>query len=117
MKGRRRILLILIVQGIVAVYTLASAMGKFAADHDFLSVPFLLLYGAEIALLGLYAILWQQVIRRVELSVAYANRAVALLWSMVWAVAFFGEKLTPGNIAGIAVVLIGTMVVNSDELQ
>ena len=54
----------------------------------------LLLYGAEIGVLGIYALCWQQVIKRVELSVAYANRAMALLWSLLWAVLLFGEQIT-----------------------
>ena len=37
----------------------------------------MLLYGAEIGVLGIYALCWQQVIKRVELSVAYANRAAS----------------------------------------
>ena len=116
MADKKKITLqsILILQGIVAIYTLASAMGKFASAHDFLSAGFILLYGAEMALLGVYAILWQQMIKRFDLSVAYANRSVALLWSMVWAVAFFGERLTVANLIGVVIVMIGTMVVNSD---
>lgn len=105
---------ILILQAVVAIYSLAGAMGKFASAYDFLSVGFISLYGMEIVLLGVYAILWQQIIKRFDLSIAYANRAAALLWSMVWAVAFFGEKLSGKNLLGVVIVMIGTMVVNSD---
>ena len=76
---------------------------------------FLLLYGAEIGVLGVYAVLWQQVIRKVELSVAYANRAVALLWSLLWAVFLFGEKITGAQLLGIALVIIGTAVINGGK--
>ncbi len=105
---------VLALQGIVAIYSLAGAAGKVASAYNFLSPGFILFYGMEILLLGLYAILWQQIIKRFDLSVAYANRAVALLWSMLWAVAFFHEKLTPANMLGILIVMAGTMVVNSD---
>ena len=73
------------------------------------------LYGAEIGVLGVYAVLWQQVIRKVELSVAYANRAVALLWSLLWAVFLFGEKITAAQLLGIALVIIGTAVINGGK--
>lgn len=84
---------ILILQAVVAIYSLAGAMGKFASAYDFLSVGFISLYGMEIVLLGVYAILWQQIIKRFDLSIAYANRAAALLWSMVWAVALFWREI------------------------
>ena len=69
----------------------------------------------EIVILGVYALLWQQIIKRFDLSVAYANRSIALLWSMLWAVVFFHETVTIQNAIGAAVVIAGTIVVNTDE--
>lgn len=107
----------LILQVVVIVYTASSVLGKLAAvsAEGENGWGFLLLYGAEIGVLGIYAVLWQQVIRRVELSVAYANRAVALLWSLLWAVFLFGEKITPAQLLGIALVMIGTAVINGGK--
>lgn len=107
----------LILQAVVIVYTASSVLGKLAAvsAEGENGWGFLLLYGAEIGVLGIYAVLWQQVIRRVELSVAYANRAVALLWSLLWAVFLFGEKITPAQLLGIALVMIGTAVINGGK--
>lgn len=107
----------LILQAVVIVYTASSVLGKLAAvsAEGENGWGFLFLYGAEIGVLGIYAVLWQQVIRRVELSVAYANRAVALLWSFLWAVFLFGEKITPAQLLGIALVMIGTAVINGGK--
>ena len=63
----------------------------------------------------MYAILWQQIIKRFDLSVAYANRSIALLWSMIWAIILFHEKLTALNIIGAVIIIIGTMIVNGDR--
>ena len=52
----------------------------------------------EIIILGIYALIWQQLIKRIDLSIAYANRSMAILWSMIWAVIFFGEIITIKNI-------------------
>lgn len=101
------------IQGIVVIYTMAGVAGKIASNYSFLSWRFILLYGAEIALLGIYAILWQQIIKRFDLSVAYANRSVALLWSMIWAAFLFHETVTLKNVIGAAIVMMGTMIVNS----
>lgn len=106
---------ILLLQVVVIIYTISSVIAKFASNHEFLSTNFILLYGLEILSLGLYAVLWQQIIKRFELSIAYANRALGLLWSMIWAVLFFNNTITPKNIIGVLIVIVGTIIVNLDN--
>ena len=106
---------ILLLQCVVLLYTTSGIFAKLASSKGFLSFGFILFYGAEIFVLGIYAILWQQIIKRTELSLAYANRAIALLWSMLWAVLFFEETITTKNIIGVIIVIIGTMIVNSEH--
>lgn len=105
---------ILLLQAIVVIYTLSGVAGKFASGYGFLSLGFVLCYGIEIMILGVYAILWQQIIKKFDLSVAYANRSVALLWSMIWAVLLFHETVTVKNLIGVAIVIAGTMIVNGE---
>ena len=66
-------------------------------------------------ILGVYALLWQQMIKKFELSVAYTNRAMALLWSMLWAVVLFHDRVTMKNVIGVALVIVGTLIVNGGE--
>ena len=105
---------ILLLQATIAVYTLSGVASKFAAGYEFPSLGFIGCYGVELMILGLYAIAWQQIIKRIDLSVAYANRSVALLWSMVWAALIFHETITIKNILGVLVVIAGTMLVNGE---
>lgn len=106
---------ILILQIVVVIYTLSSVVAKFATGKELFSFSFFLFYGLEIVILGVYAILWQQMIKKFDLSVAYANRAMALLWSAIWAVVLFHEKLDGKQIAGILLVVLGTVIVNTDN--
>ena len=106
--------LILALQLVVMLYTLSSVAAKLASGQAALSLPFFIYYGVEILILGIYAIAWQQIIKRCDLSVAYANRSMAILWSLVWTVIFFHESLTVKNIIGVLIVFAGTMIVNSD---
>ena len=106
--------LILALQLVVMLYTLSSVAAKMASGQAFLSLPFIVYYGVEILILGFYAIAWQQIIKRCDLSEAYANRSMAILWSLVWTVIFFHEALTVKNIIGVLIVFAGTMIVNSD---
>lgn len=105
---------IILLQLIVIIYTINSIIGKLSAGEEFMSMRFILFYVAEVGVLGIYALLWQQMIRRFDLSIAYANRAMALIWSAVWAVVIFHESLSIKNIIGILLVIAGTVVVNTE---
>ena len=111
-KKKLTILSVMFIQGAVIVYTMAGVCSKLAGGYDFLAPGFILFYVAQIGVLGIYAILWQQIIKRVDLSVAYVNRSLAILWSMIWAVLFFGEGITVKNVIGVVLVLAGTILVN-----
>ena len=89
------------------VYTVSGIVSKLAAGKDFLSIPFLLLYGVEVLLLAFYAIGWQQFIKRMPLSAAYANKAVTVVWGCIWGILVFHEQLTPGKAIGALLVLCG----------
>ena len=106
---------IIILQVIIMIYTLSTVAAKFASNEEFLSGKFILFYGIEIVILGVYAILWQQIIKKFDISIAYANKAMSLLWSVVWAIVFFKEDITVKNVIGIIIVIIGTLIVNSED--
>lgn len=105
---------ILFLQLVIMLYSGSSIAAKFAAAQEVFSFRFCLFYGIEIMILGIYAILWQQIIKRFELSVAYANRAMVLVWSLLWAVFIFRDEITVQNMIGILLVITGTLVLNLD---
>ncbi|SFT33684.1 EamA-like transporter family protein [Lachnospiraceae bacterium XBD2001] len=92
------------------VYSMSGICSKMAAGQKFLSLPFLLLYGMVIALLGFYAICWQQILKRIPLTTAFANKAVTVVWGLVWGVLIFHEYITVGKIVGILFVVMGIVV-------
>lgn len=105
---------VLLLQGVVIIYTISSVMSKLASSNKESVIKFLFFFGMEFVLLGIYAILWQQMIKRFELSVAYANRSMSVLWSIVWAVIFFHDTITVKNIVGVILVIAGTIIINTD---
>lgn len=111
---RAKIKNIALLQGVVVIYTFSGIMSKNASANGDNPVKFLLFFGLEFLLLAVYAVLWQQVIKRFELSVAYANRSMAVLWSMLWAVLVFHDKITVKNIIGVLLVTAGTVIINTD---
>lgn len=108
---------ILLLQVIIIIYTISSVMAKLASSSAEEPFRMLVFLGLEFVILAIYAVLWQQMIKRFELSVAYANRAMAILWSMIWAVIFFHDEITFRNVLGVLIVLLGMVIVNLDARE
>ena len=113
-KKKIGILFIIFMQLSVIIYTMSGVCGKLASKYEVMSMGFIGMYVLDVAILGIYAILWQQIIKRIDLSIAYANKGTSLLWSLVWSLVFFheGDSLTINNIIGILVVMVGIVLVN-----
>ena len=107
---------ILLLQAIIVIYTVSGIMAKFASAGETFE-KIILFFGLDLLLLGVYAILWQQMIKIFDLSVAYANRAMALLWSAVWARIIFGEHVSLKQMLGIVLVIIGTVIINTEKQE
>ena len=105
---------IIMLQGVVIIYTISGIMSKNASAHSGEPAKFLFFVGMDFFFLGVYAILWQQLIKRFELSAAYANRSMAILWSMIWATLFFHDDITVKNIFGALLIVAGTLIINTD---
>lgn len=104
----------------LALYSLSSVCSKLAAGYSFMSWGFICFYGAMVAILGIYAIGWQQVIKRMPLTTAYANKAVTLVWGLVWGLLLFHEQVTLAKALGCAIVLAGVVLfslADGDEAQ
>lgn len=95
---------------LLGIYALSDVCSKYAAGVGFPDVAFFLFYGLMLAFLGIYALGWQQVIKRMPLSSAFANRAVTIVWGIFWGAMLFGEDVTPGKLAGAAIIMAGIVL-------
>lgn len=81
-----------------------------------MSFKFILFYGLVLLDMAVYAVLWQQILKKIPLSAAFSNKAVTIIWGMLWGFILFGEKISPNNIIGAVIVLCGVcLVVSGDE--
>ena len=87
-----------------------TVLSKLAAGEEFLSLRFCLFFGGEFVLLGIYAIGWQQILKRLPLTVAYTNKAVTLVWSMVFGVLLFHEQIQLKQVIGCALAVAGVLL-------
>ena len=97
---------------LLMVYSLSGVLSKLAADVDFFSFEFCTLYVGILFLLGLYALGWQQVLKRLPLTTAFSNKAVTIVWGIIWGFVFFAESVTIPEVIG-ALMIIGGVVLYS----
>lgn len=101
---------------LLAVYSLSGVCSKMAAQNEFLSFWWLFWYALVILNLGVYAIVWQQIIKHLPLNTAYANKAVTIAWGILWGALFFHETIKWNMIVGALIVIVGVIVVvRADE--
>ena len=98
-------------------FSLGGIFSKLASKQSFLSLEFILCYGALLFIMFVYAIGWQQIIKRLPLTTAYANRAVTIVWGIIWGLLIFNEKLNVGKVIGAVIVIAGVLlyVTESEE--
>jgi len=101
---------------IIAVYSLAGVCMKKASGTQIASLPFFAWYAGALFLLFVYAIVWQQVLKRLTLTTAFANRGITLVWGMLWGALLFAETISIWMILGAVIVFVGILlVVSADE--
>lgn len=107
---KKRGLTLLALHLLLLLYSLSGFFSKTASAEPFLSWEFILLYGGMMLIMVIYAFGWQQVIKRLPLTTAFANKAVTVAWGIVWGTLFFGEKITPGKLVGAAMIVAGVVL-------
>lgn len=63
---------------------------------------------------GIYAIFWQQNLKHFDVNIAYAHRSVYNIWSLLWSVLIFSEKISIGNILGTLLIIAGIWLMQSE---
>ena len=105
------LLTMFLIQIAILIYSLSSVFSKLASAEVFLSFRYLFFTGMIVACLGVYAILWQQILKRTKLSSAFAFKGLTLVWNIALGYFLFKEGISVKNMIGAFVVLIGIFIV------
>lgn len=114
-NGKTQWRLYLALHILMLVYSMAPVCVKMAGRQPTFSFYFFLFYGLSVVILAVYALFWQQIIKRMLLTTAYANKAVTVVWGLVWGAVIFGEGVTLKKVIGIAIVLAGVVLYSLTE--
>ena len=102
---------------LLLVYATACIFSKKAAGTSFGSGRFFLFYGLNLLLLAVYAVGWQQVLKRIPLTGAYAHKSVTVIWGVVFGVLLFHETLSIRQIAGVVLVIVGIVLYSLSDRE
>jgi len=89
----------------------AAVLAKLAGNHGLLSMTAVILYGSSFLLMGVYAVTWQVVLKRLPLTVAYTNKAVSIILGMLWGALLFNETISWRMVVGAMCIILGVILV------
>lgn len=95
------------------IYSGSSICAKYASRQDTM-LKILVFMVLEIMCLGIYAIIWQQILRYFSLVTAMASKGIVVIFNLIWSVMLFSETVTLYNLIGASVIILGIWVVSTD---
>jgi len=110
--SKKKILNLIYLHLIFFFYSIISIFSKIASQYSFFSKEFFFYYAIMLFMLAIYSLIWQQIIKKFKISVAYSHKAVVLCWTLIWAVIIFKETITVNNLIGSIVIIFGIYIVN-----
>ena len=113
----KKIISFIILQIALFVLSIGAICSKMAGRQEFLSNRFIMYYGLLLLILLIYAIIWQQVLKNLSLTVAYASKGVGIIYGMMWGALVFKETITWNMILGAILVLTGVYFFIFSEMK
>lgn len=99
----------------VAIYSLSGFFSKLGSGYEFLSFPYICSLCGVILILGIYAILWQIILKMIPLSQAYPFRSLSIVFGLAIAYFVFNETITICNLLGSVLVVVGLLLVTTSK--
>ena len=96
--------------GVNLIYACTYICTKMASRQDILSWSYLVWIAGAICVMGVYAVLWQQLIMRMSLSTAYMFKGTSLIFVLLISALLFGEAITINNVIGSAIIISGIVL-------
>lgn len=81
---------------------------KLSSSED--GMLMLVYLACAIVILGVYACLWQQVLKHIPLTTAFMFKSVTVIYGVLFAHILFMEEITNNNIVGAAMIVAGIVV-------
>ena len=106
----RKWVVYIVLIGINMLYACVSIFTKYASQQEFMSWNYMVGLIGAVGVMGLYAVLWQQILKRIDLSLAYMFKGTSLIFVMLLAYILLGEQITWNNIVGAIIIISGIVL-------
>ena len=91
-------------------YACISVIMKYTGLQQPLTIEWCVGFVLLVATLGVYAIAWQQILKRIELGVAYMFKGLSLFFIMLLLALCYGEPITPMKLLSTGIIVMGIVV-------
>lgn len=93
--------------GVNFVYACVSIAIKAASVQEPLTTPYFICLVCAFCVMAVYALLWQQVLRRVPVGDAYMFKGTSLIFVLLFSTFLFDEGISTMNILGACIIIGG----------
>lgn len=93
-------------------YSLESVFSKIASGYETLSLQYCFFFGCVIVVLGVYAILWQIILKLMPLNKAFPYKSLSIIYILLFSSFLFDETITIKNIIGASLIIVGLIVLS-----
>lgn len=96
----------------IAIYTifpLSSVFMKIASETDNFIIK-MIWFGMSIGVLGVFSLLWQKLLKKVDLIKAYIFKSTTIIWSVLYGIILFQEQITLNMILGMFITTVGVII-------
>ena len=111
----RRVLDYIFLETNFIIFSFSAVFFKKASSFKFYSKDFNWFAILGLVMMFIYALLWQQILKRFTLIVAFSHKVFIYFWILLWSAVFFNEKVTLFNIAGLLIISIGVITVSKSD--
>ena len=89
------------------LYAIVLILNRMASIYAPLSLGYILLLSVSVIVLAIYALSWQQIIKRMPISDAYMFKGTSIVFVLLFSAWLFDEIITLQNVVGSIIIILG----------
>lgn len=89
------------------LYAIVLILNRMASTYVPLSLGYILLLSISVIVLAIYALSWQQIIKKMPISDAYMFKGTSIVFVLLLSAWLFEEIITWQNIVGSIIIILG----------
>lgn len=96
----------------IAIYTifpLSNVFMKIASNTEHFMIK-MIWFCLSIGVLGIFSLLWQKLLKNVDLVKAYIFKSTTIIWSVLYGMMLFHEQITLNMLLGMFITTVGVII-------